>query len=161
MSDCAVPGCVNCAFDFGVCWPHRFEELKAGGTPTPDELDRLRLQVREDEAMREKERIARHASALRVTDDGWDGHATRYGRKALEGIVEDVVAAEAGRNNSLFRGSARAYGLVASGHVQESVAEAMLTSAGLATGLDQYEVNQCIQSGRRSGLKNPWGPKDG
>ena len=161
MSDCAVPGCANCAFDFGVCWTHRFQELKAGGTPSGHELDQLAKSLREEQELADRRRREQFSAALRINDDGWDGHTTRYGRKALMGIVDDVLNSTDGRNNALFRGTARIAGLVASGHVQESVAEEMLTNAGLARGLDQYEVRQCVRSGMRAGKDKPWGPKDG
>lgn len=158
---CVVPGCANTAFDFGVCWPHRYEELKAGGTPSAYELDRMRQEIGREEDERKQRIMVENSAPLKIDDEGWDGHSTRYGRKAMEGILRDVVESADGRNNTLFRCTARAAGLSAGGHVQMSVVTDAMTRAGEAIGLPRDEVRHCVQSAIRAGQKNPWGPKDG
>jgi hypothetical protein len=119
---------------------------------------RIRIEVEETER---RQREA-YSAPLRLTDDGWDGHTTRYGRKAFERILnEDVMEAEQGRNNSLFKGAARIYGLVASGHVTESLAHNGLRIAGRSLGLPEDEIRACLASAERAGKKKPWGPTNG
>jgi hypothetical protein len=134
--------------------------VRVQNAPSPEELEEEVVIARAEQEAADKARIAKFAASLRVNDDGWDGHTTRYGRKALEGIVTDVVQTEGGRNNALFKGAARVGGLIASGHVVESLAVDMVTNAGLATGLKMDEVSRTVRGAIAAGKKKPWGPEN-
>lgn len=158
LTTCGVPTCERPNATFDVCNFHRAEELRVQLCASPYELDMMVAVIREEMLAAETRQREQYAASLRVDDDGWDGFATRYGRRALEGIIADVVAAENGRNNSLFKGAARVGGLIASGHVQESVAVDMVTAAGLSTGLTMDEVRPTVRGAVAKGKRKPWGP---
>jgi len=113
-------------------------------------------QKREDAA-----RKAKYASQIKNTmSDGWDGHATKYGRAAWDPIITELVnCGEGNRNNMLFKSSARLGQLVAGGHLLESAVEESLIIAGLATGLHRADVLNTVRRGVREGMKRPDGPK--
>lgn len=159
ISPCLVPDCAAPAVSYGVCIDHRRIEQRIDSMPSADELVVAVKTARDEQKKIDEERRRQFSAELRVNDDDWDGHTTRYGRAALQGMVDEVAKCVApGRNNTLFKNAARLGGLIGSGHVMESVAVQLITNAGLACGLDQHEVTITVRGAIAKGKQKPWGP---
>ena len=67
--------------------------------------------------------------------------ATSYGRRALEGLADDMIAAAEGtRNDTLLAVARRAGRLEAAGELDASLAEHVLVTAALGAGLPAQEA---------------------
>jgi len=156
---CSVPGCSVRGVFYGVCPAHHVESQRMAAS-TQHELDGVIAEERAAIEAREKAQREKYADALKNRkDDGWDGYATRYGRKVFEDITAEVANCPDGnRNNTLFRAGARLGGLVSSGHLLESAVEEALVLAGMACGLDAADVKTTTRRAIREGKKRPWGP---
>jgi uncharacterized protein (DUF927 family) len=89
------------------------------------------------------------------TERRGDGGAGTYGRKALDGILNEMMgAAEGTRNDTLNRMAFRAGSLVAGGFITESMA-GELKQAAMAIGLDEAQVEKTFASGFQAGLLEP------
>jgi hypothetical protein len=81
---------------------------------------------------------------------------TAYGKAALEGLREDMLAAQEGcRNDTLNRIGYRAGRLAAAGELDVKVAERILVQAALAVGLTEDEAVRTYRSGAGAGLLLP------
>lgn len=81
---------------------------------------------------------------------------TSYGKAALEGLVEDMLAAEEGwRNDTLNRLAYRAGRLAAAGELDVKTAEAQLVGAAVEAGLTVEEATRTYRSGAGAGLLLP------
>lgn len=81
---------------------------------------------------------------------------TRYGRVALEGLCDDLLAAPEGqRNATLHRVSRRAGRLVAGGELDEALAATVLLDAAGSVGLGTREAELTFRSGFAFGLQYP------
>ena len=84
------------------------------------------------------------------------GRSTPYGRKALDGLTDEVARATEGtRNHTLNRAAHRAGKLVAGGEVDEGEARAALVAAGRAAGLEEEEIAKTVASGLDAGKVEP------
>lgn len=82
--------------------------------------------------------------------------AAAYISRVLEGECATVAAtAEGGRNDQLFRSSARIGQFVAGNALSEGTAERNLEIAALSCGLEPREAARTIQSGLRRGASAP------
>jgi hypothetical protein len=81
---------------------------------------------------------------------------TNYGRAALDGLREDMLAAEEGwRNDCLNRLAYRAGRLAAAGELDVKVAERVLVDAAVKAGLPEDEAVRTYRSGAGAGLLLP------
>jgi hypothetical protein len=79
----------------------------------------------------------------------------RRARGIMNAACKDISnEAEGGRNNGVYRASARAGQLHAAGALALAEAEAAILSAALACGLDQREALTTIASGVRRGISD-------
>jgi len=84
------------------------------------------------------------------------GHDTGYGLSALRREIGQLLGVEGGdRNHRLNRAAFSLGMLVAGGELSEALVQAELSAAGVAIGLDAYEVERTIASGLREGLRRP------
>lgn len=84
---------------------------------------------------------------------------TPWGRVRLDVLAEEVSGATVGtRNHTLNKAAFLAGQAVASGHITEDDAHAVLYDAAIAAGLKEREVAKTLGSGLRSGAKHPTGP---
>ncbi len=80
--------------------------------------------------------------------------ATRYGTKALAGIVDEMRhAPESTRHNTLNRLAFRAGRLAAAGQFDRYEAERLLVDAALLTGLEQRDVTRTCRDGIQAGIE--------
>lgn len=85
-----------------------------------------------------------------------DAHATSYGRSALYGLAEQMLAAQEGaRNDTLRRTSCRAGRLEAAGELDAAIAEGVLTQAAIRVGLSLLEAERTFKSGFSFGQQYP------
>lgn len=88
------------------------------------------------------------------------GDATAYGLAALEGICNEIAAAQPGaRNHTLNTGAYRAYRLAAGGEVTDQLTTDWLTRAAAHAGLGGVETARTLQSARAAGLQRPTRPE--
>ena len=81
---------------------------------------------------------------------------TPYGRKALEGLADDMLDAVQGvRNETLRRVACRAGRLEAAGELDAALAEQVLVRAACANGLDLVEAARTFASGFNFGRQYP------
>jgi hypothetical protein len=89
------------------------------------------------------------------------GRLGSYLRGMLPGVCSEVSATvEPGRNQALFKGAAHVYGFLKGAGLedQRGTATTELANAGLATGLDAAEVEDCLDNAW--GHAQPWLPED-
>lgn len=81
---------------------------------------------------------------------------TPYGRAALEGLADHVLASAEGTRNERFHTSARRAGrLFAAGEIDEHIAHDVLCAAARSIGLDDREIEQTWRSGFQFGQQYP------
>ena len=81
---------------------------------------------------------------------------TRYGERALLGLVDDMLAAPVGqRNDRLNRLSFRAGSLAGAGQIDPDVAIRALLDAAVETGLPLVEAARTVRSGITAGVQYP------
>ncbi|WP_116245611.1 bifunctional DNA primase/polymerase [Nocardiopsis sp. FIRDI 009] len=84
--------------------------------------------------------------------------AATYVTKALRGEENRVLSAREGQRNHTLNKAAFAIGtLVGAGMLPKHLAEDVLTTAGLQTGLDPNEVDATVHSGLQAGIARPRG----
>jgi hypothetical protein len=82
--------------------------------------------------------------------------ATSYGRVALEGLCDGVLAAiEGSRNDTLLRAAIRAGRLEAAGELDAEAAERVLVEAACHTGLAWHEALSTFRNGLEFGRQYP------
>jgi hypothetical protein len=113
--------------------------------PVPEWLlDALERGIPEPSAVGERRRLPDGASF------------TAYGKVALDGLREDMLAAQEGwRNDTLNRLGYRAGRLAAAGELDVKVAEGVLVEAAVAIGLPEDEAVRTYRSGAGAGLLLP------
>lgn len=80
----------------------------------------------------------------------------RYGKVALDGECQKVMAAKTGsRTNTLLRASSKIGQLIVSGYVNEEEAIRELSIAGISTGLSKSKVERTVEAGIAYGKQNP------
>ena len=86
----------------------------------------------------------------------FDGDGSAYGLTVLRDEIDRLRSACIGRRNHQLNRSAFALAqLVSGGELIESAARSALSVAALATGLDEREVRQTLNSAFRAGLRRP------
>lgn len=81
---------------------------------------------------------------------------TRYGERALVGLVDEMLAAPEGtRNDRLNRAAYRAGQLAAAGQLEAGVAVQALVEAATRTGLSLIEATRTARSGVSAGVDHP------
>lgn len=81
---------------------------------------------------------------------------TSYGRRALEGLADEVLrSVEGSRNDTFHRAARRAGRLAAAGELDEHLAHDVLLQAASVAGLPQREVELTWRSGFRFGRQYP------
>ena len=140
----------------------RSVEYYMGGKTEGERLNWRRLRVDWPEPERPRTFAPVRSMSLPGQTSDQTGEAEVRRRRAY-GIMRAACSdisneAEGGRNNGVYRASARAGQLHAAGALALAEAEAAILSAALACGLDQREALTTISSGVRRGIAD--GPYD-
>jgi hypothetical protein len=140
----------------------RSAEYYMGGKTEGERLNWRRLRVDWPEPERPRTFAPVRSMSLPGQTSDQTGEAEVKRRRAygiMRAACSDISnAAEGGRNNGVYRASARAGQLHAAGAMALADAEAAILSAALACGLDQREALTTIASGVRRGIAD--GPYD-
>lgn len=87
---------------------------------------------------------------------GFDGLGTGYGRRALEGELARLAAAEPGTRNATLNAAAFAVGsLAAAGHLDAERAAEQLVRVAADIGLSEAEIRATLRSGLQAGWNSP------
>lgn len=102
-----------------------------------------------------------HAAAASTTEAPglfpWED-GTRYGERALQGVVGQMLMAQDGERNNVLNETAYRVGqLVGAGELREEYALSKLDEAAERVGLDPAEREQTMRSGYEAGLSQPRG----
>ena len=117
-------------------------------------LDANRAVARAPEWLKQPERV--YVAVDDVADTTFDGDGTAYGLAVLSDELDRVRAAQVGtRNHELNRTAFVLARLVAGGELLEVPTRSALLGVALATGLDEPESRQTIDSAFAAGLQQP------
>lgn len=146
---CAVPGCDLLGEWWGVCEPHRREELVL------EHLEEEAAFISVDAdigAQVDREMI--HVSALLVRFE--DGDGTPYGRRALANACLELAGTDPGQRNIRLNALAYSQGrLVSGGEIRQDRVERDLLAVAVATGLQERYALDTIQRAMRKGMSHP------
>jgi hypothetical protein len=146
---CAVPGCDLLSEWWGVCEPHRREELAL--EHLEEELAFIEIDA-EIGAQTDREMI--HVSALLVRFEDADG--TPYGCRALANACLELAGTDPGQRNMRLNALAYAQGrLVGGGELRQERAERDLLAVAVATGLQERYALDTIRRAMRKGMARP------